>query len=103
MLAFSSKWKEAILGGTKDVTLRKWPTARVKVGTVYDVAVMGYPPTKFAKVLVTGLRRIKLGEIDDSIAKRDGAASASEVKGYWKKQGFGPDKEMWLVEFKLQG
>lgn len=103
MLTFSSKWVEAILGGKKDVTFRKWPNARVKVGTVYDAATVGYPPKKFAKVRVTGLRRIKLGEIDEALAKRDGAASASEVTGYWKKQGFGPEKELWLVEFKVQG
>jgi len=102
MLSFSSKWVEPILKGTKDVTLRKWPTARVKVGQTYDAAVIGYPPKKFARVEVTGLRRIKLRDIDDSLAKRDGAKSAKEVEAYWKKQGFGPDKDMWLVEFKLQ-
>lgn len=102
MLAFSSRWVEPILKGKKDVTFRKWPTPRVKVGQVYDVATVGYPPKKFARVLVTDLRRIKLGEIDDALAKRDGAASASEVTAYWKKQGFGPERQMWLVEFKLQ-
>jgi hypothetical protein len=101
MLGFSSKWVEPILAGKKDVTFRKWPAPRVKVGGVYDAAIIGYPPKKFAKLEVTGLRKIKLGETDDGLAKRDGAASAKEVNAYWKKQGFGPDKEMWLVEFRL--
>jgi len=102
MLAFSKKWVEPILEGTKDATFRKWPAPRVKVGGVYDAAVMGYPPKKFARVEVTGLRRIRLGDIDDGLAKRDGAASAADVVAYWKKQGFGPEKELWLVEFKLR-
>jgi len=101
MLTFSAKWTEPILQGKKEVTLRKWPTARVKVGGSYDAATMGYPPKKFARVEVTGLRRIRLGEIDESLAKRDGA-SVEEVRAYWKKQGFGLDKELWLVEFRLK-
>ncbi|MDA4134924.1 MAG: ASCH domain-containing protein [Thaumarchaeota archaeon] len=101
MLTFSPKWTEPILDGKKDVTLRKWPNARVKVGGVYDVATVGYPPKKFARVEVTGLRRIKLGEIDDATAKRDGA-TVEDVQAYWKKQGFGLDKELWLIEFRLK-
>jgi hypothetical protein len=101
MITFSAKWTEPILEGKKDVTLRKWPTARVKVGGTYDAATMGYPPKKFAKVEVTGLRRIKLGEIDESLARRDGA-TVEDVRAYWKKQGFGLDKKLWLVEFRLK-
>jgi len=52
-------------------------------------------------VKVTGLSRIKLGDIDDKLAKRDGAASAAEVKAYWTKQGFDATKELWLIKFKL--
>ncbi len=102
MLAFSAKWIQPILDGRKTVTFRKWPTVRVKVNGIYDAATIGYPPKKFAKVKVTGLRKIKLGDIDDSLARRDGAASADDIRGYWKKQGFEPDKELWLVEFTLQ-
>jgi len=101
MITFGAKSAEQVLAGKKTVTFRKWPTARVKAGEVYDAAKMGYPPVKFAKVKVTGLRKIKLGSIDDKLAKRDGAASAAEVKAYWTKQGFDAKKELWLVEFKL--
>jgi len=101
MLTFSAKWTEPILEGKKDVTFRKWPTARVKVGGEYDVATMGYPPKRFARAEVTGMRRIKLGEIDEALAKRDGA-TLKEVQAYWMKQGFGLDKELWLVEFRLK-
>ncbi len=72
MLTFSAKWTDPILEGRKDVTFRKWPTARVKVGGTYDAATVGYPPKRFARVEVTGLRRIKLGEIDEPLARRDG-------------------------------
>jgi len=101
MITFGAKSAEQVLAGKKTVTFRKWPTARVKAGEVYAAAKMGYPPVKFAKVKVTGLRKIKLGSIDDKLAKRDGAASAAEVKAYWTKQGFDAKKELWLVEFKL--
>lgn len=101
MLTFSPKWTKPILEGKKDVTFRKWPTARVKVGGSYAAATMGYPPNKFATVEVTGLRRIRLGDIDEALAKRDGA-TAKEVRAYWKKQGFGLDKELWLIEFRLK-
>jgi hypothetical protein len=82
------------------VTFRKWQKARVEVGEVYDAARMGYPPVKFARIRVTGLRRIKLREIDARLAKRDGASTAEEVKGYWSKQGFKSTDELWLVEFE---
>ena len=101
MLAFSAKWVQSILNGDKTVTFRKWPTPRVKLGGIYDAATIGFPPKKFAKVEITGLRKIKLGEIDDLLAKRDGAASAVDVQAYWKKQGFKSDKELWLVEFRI--
>ncbi len=101
IITFGGKSAEQILSGKKTVTFRKWPTARAKVGEVYDAARMGYPPTKFAKVKVTNLRRIKLKEIDDKLARRDGAASATEARAYWSKQGFKADDELWLVEFEL--
>ena len=101
MLAFSSKWTEAILTGKKNLTFRKWPAARVKPGKVYDAATIGRPPKKFARILVTGIRKIRLSDIDESLARRDGASSPKEVQDYWKKQGFGPNDELWLVEFEL--
>lgn len=103
MLAFSHKWIQPIISGKKNLTFRKWPTPRVKAGGVYDAATIGFPPKTFAKVRVTGLRKIKLGDIDDALAKRDGAASAEEVRGYWTKQGFDLKKVLWLVEFEVQG
>lgn len=83
------------------MTFRKWPKARVTVGEVYDAAKMGYPPVRFAKIRVTGLRRLKLRDIDGKLARRDGAASPDEVKAYWSRRGFGSADELWLVEFEL--
>lgn len=100
-ITFGAKSAQQVLAGKKTVTFRKWPKARVEVGTVYDAARMGYPPQRFAKVRVTGLRRVRLKEIDDKLAKRDGATSSTEAKAYWSKQGFGADDELWLVEFEL--
>jgi hypothetical protein len=101
MITFGAKSAEQVLSGKKNVTFRKWPKARVRVGEEYDAAKMGYPPRKFGRVKVTGLRRILLGDIDDGLARRDGAASAAEVRAYWAKQGFDLKKELWLVEFEL--
>ena len=42
-----------------------------------------------------------LEEIDDGLAKRDGAASCAEARAYWQKQGFNDSDELWLVEFEL--
>lgn len=100
-ITFGSKSAKQVLDGTKTATFRKWPKARVKVGETCDAAKMGYPPVKFARIEVTGLRRVKLTEIDDGIAARDGASSAAEVRAYWSKQGFKPGHRLWLVEFKL--
>ena len=73
----------------------------MKAGEVYDAARMGYPPQKFAIIKVTGVKRIKLKEIDDKLAKKDGASSSTEAKAYWSKQGFRADDALWLVEFEL--
>lgn len=101
LITFGAKSAQLVLAGDKSVTFRKWPKARVKVGELYDAARMGYPPSKFAKIRVTGLRRIKVGAIDDRLARRDGASSSTEVKAYWSKQGFKASDELWLVEFEL--
>lgn len=101
MITFGAKSAEQVVQGKKTVTFRKWPKARVTVGETYDAARMGYPPVKFARVKITGLRRVKLGEIDASLARRDGATSAAEVKAYWSKKGFKSADELWLVEFVL--
>ncbi len=102
MLAFSAKWIQPILSGKKTVTLRKWPSPRVKVGGFYDAATIGFPRKTFAKVKVTGLGKIKLGDVDDVLAKRDGTESVEVVRAYWMKQGFNLNKELWLVEFEVQ-
>ncbi len=101
MITFGAKSAEQVQAAKKTVTFRKWPKARVKVGGEYDVAKMGYPPAKFGRVRVTGLSRVKLGDVDDELARRDGAGSAAEVRAYWTKQGFDLKKELWLVEFEL--
>lgn len=101
MLGFSAKWVKPILERKKTVTFRKWPTPRVKAGQVYDAATIGFPMKKFARLRVTGLRKVRLGEINSSLAKRDGATSVVEVRAYWTKQGFDLKKELWLVEFEL--
>jgi uncharacterized protein YqfB (UPF0267 family) len=101
VITFGAKSAEQVLARKKTVTFRKWPKARVQVGEEYDAARMGYPPQKFARVKVTALRRMKLGEIDDKLARRDGASSSTEAKAYWSKQGFGAQDELWLVEFEL--
>lgn len=100
-ITFGAKSAEQVMAGTKTITFRKWPKARVKVGGTYDAARMGYPPVKFARVLVTGLTKVKLAQIDDELAARDGAASAAEVKSYWSKRGFKGSDQLWLVEFRL--
>jgi len=101
IITFGAKSADQVTEGKKTATFRKWPKARVKVGEIYDAARMGYPPQKFARIRVTGLRRIKLREIDSKLAKKDGASSSTEVKAYWSKQGFRADDELWLVEFEL--
>lgn len=101
LITFGGRSAEQVLAGRKTVTFRKWPDAKVKPGETHDAARMGYPPKKFAKIRVTAVTRIRLKDIDEKLAKRDGAASADEVRGYWSKHGFRAADELWLVEFKL--
>jgi len=103
VITFGAKSAEQVVAGKKSATFRKWPRARVKVGEVYDAARMGYPPQKFARIRVTGLRRMKLKEIDDKLARKDGSSSSTEAKAYWSKQGFRADDGLWLVEFEVVG
>ena len=103
IITFGARSAEQVLAGKKTVTLRKWARARVKAGEVCEAARMGYPPQKFARVKVVALRRVRLKEIDDKLAKKDGAQSSTEVKAYWSRQGFRADDQLWLVEFELVG
>jgi len=101
VITFGAKSAEQVLAGEKTVTFRKWPKARVSVGDVCDAARMGYPPQKFARVKVKALRRVRLKDIDEKLAKRDGAKSSTGANAYWSKQGFRADDELWLVECEL--
>ena len=101
LITFGATSAEQVLAGKKTVTFRKWPTAKVKAGETHDAARMGYPPKKFARVKVTDVTRIRLKDINDPLARRDGAGSAEEVRAYWSKQGFKADDELWLIEFQL--
>jgi len=102
LLTFSKRWVDQILEGQKNVTLRKWPEPLVKEGGVYEAKTNRFSKESFANLRVTSLKQIKIKEITDEIARRDGYANAIEAGGYWLKQGFPPTKLLWLIEFKVE-
>ena len=101
IISFGAMSAKQVMAGKKTLTFRKWSRATVRVGEVCDAARMGYPPQKFGRIKVKAPRRVRLKEIDDNLAKRDGARSSTETKAYWSKQGFRADDELWLMEFEL--
>ncbi len=101
MLTFSKKRVASILSGQKDVTLRKWPKPLVKVGGVYDARTSRFSKETFARLRVTSMKQIAVSEISDTIAKRDGYSRADEARSHWLKQGFTPEKQLWMIEFEV--
>lgn len=86
MLTFSKKWVKAILSGQKTVTLRKWPRPLVKVNGVYTAKTNRLAKESFAPLRVSGLKQMKVSEITDAIAKRDGYRKGEQAKEYSLKQ-----------------
>lgn len=103
MILFKPKHVPLILSGRKTETRRTWKIARVKVGKTYQAKtqLFGEP---FARLLITGLRRERLGNISEESIHAEGYDSIKgfmeawmEIKGSWN-----PNLEVWVVKYKLE-
>lgn len=109
---FQPGFAEAIIEGAKTVTRRRMsPNPRspwyrgecsIKVGRTYAVCP-GRGKIAIAHVRVLAVDRVRLGDMSDTEAHREGVDSAALFEGVWRDINGSYDPQEWVyrVEFEL--
>jgi hypothetical protein len=100
-LIFRRDHIDAILEGRKTQTRRRHAHP-LKAGKVYDVNKDWYHSTGH-RILVTRVRRQRLGDVTPGEARAEGGYSVEEFREAWRQiyGGWDPDEEVVVYEFKL--
>lgn len=89
-MQFTARGSEAIRAGEVTVSFRHWQRPHAKVGNVYRLRGGG-------AVRVTGLARVRLGDVSADDARRAGFADADALVGFLKAD---PGTEVTRVDFE---
>ena len=94
---------EPILNGTKTETRRLWKRCLVKVGCTYKAKTNFGNSSTFATIMITYIRKERLGSIDSDGVKREGCKSLDEFKQIWidSYSSWQPDAQVFVIGFKL--
>ena len=99
MLLFQKRFLPGLVDGRVTLTFRQWPQARVKPLGRYRVHPIGV-------VEVTGVERVRVGDISEEDARRAGFEDRSELLAYLKPAArgeFGPGTELFRIELRYAG
>ncbi len=105
MILFKAEHIPLILDGRKTQT-RRTGKKRWTVGSVYQAKTGFKAEDVFAKLLIIGVRKERLGAITEADAQAEGCDNIEEYKqvfariyGKWT-----PDEDVWVVDFeRLEG
>jgi len=110
MMLFKEHLAEQILNGTKTQTRRDWrrktgpdrgkPYCRIKPGSVHQVRTSFFSPP-VCHILITDVRRERLGDIGEEDVWREGVGSMHEFACTWIdiNGSWDPDAEVYVVDF----
>ena len=98
---FKKEHVRLILEGVKTQTRRRHKYPR-KAGKVYDIKRDWFHSTG-DKILITRVRRQRLGEITPADAMAEGGYTVEEFRKVWRRINgpWDPDKEVTVYDFKV--
>ncbi len=103
MILFKKEHKPMILSGVKTQTRRKGKK-RWNVGSIHMAKTGFRKDDAFARILITGVREERLGDITDEDSRKEGYASIEDYRyifqfiyGKWT-----PDETVHVVDFELR-
>lgn len=108
MLTLSKKVVDAIRTGAQTAVLKDTDHKRWNVGRVHKVfhrMPMDSDIEPVAHLLIMGLDRIELGDVDDAIARKLGFNDQAEFRVNWaeKHRGtFYPDLKVWIIDVEIK-
>lgn len=102
-MLFKQYLVEPILNGTKTETRRLWKRCPVKVGVTYKAKTNFGKNSAFATIMITYIRKERLGSIDDDGVRKEGCRSLDEFKQIWVDSygSWQPNVQVFAIGFRL--
>lgn len=102
MILFKEYHIKLILDGTKTQTRRVWKDQRMKVGSIHQIKTSFFNTDFFAKILITGVRKERLGDITEEDARKEGGYSVEQYKKVWETINglWQDDLKVYVIDFR---
>lgn len=103
-MLFKPEHVELILSGRMTQISKLWEKPMAKVGSIQKAKIALFSSDYFASIIITDLRREKLGAITDEDAMREGYGDLQSYRDAWKKlKGhWEPNRVVYVVRFELK-
>lgn len=103
-MLFKPEHVERILSGKMTQIRKLWYKPLFKVGSVQKAKTVLFSNDYFAHVIITGLRKEKLGEITIKDAMKEGYDDLESFKEDWKRTNglWEPNTIVYVVSFELK-
>jgi hypothetical protein len=103
-MLFKPEHVEPILNGRMTQIRKLWDKPMAKVGSIHEARTALFSKDYFASIIITGLRREKLGAITIEDAMLEGYDDLVSYKEAWKKINgcWEPNSIVYVVSFELK-
>jgi hypothetical protein len=103
-MLFKPEHVEPILSGRMTQIRKLWDKPMAKVGSIHKAKTALFSKDYFASIIITGLRREKLGAITIEDAMREGYDDLVSYREGWKKinGSWEPNSVVYVVSFELK-
>jgi hypothetical protein len=103
-MLFKPEHVEPILSGRMTQIRKLWDKPMAKVGSFHKAKTALFSKDYFASIIITGLRREKLGAVTIEDAMREGYDDLVSYKEGWKRiNGYwDPNSVVYVVSFQLK-
>ncbi len=103
-MLFKPEHVEPILSGRMTQIRKLWDKPMAKVGSIHKAKTALFSRDYFASIIITGLKREKLGAITIEDAMREGYDDLVSYKEGWKKinGSWEPNSVVYVVSFELK-